>query len=317
MTFIDNFIDNKIREYSILIKKTIVLLYHSVPRNKLTYMDADIFEKQIIFLNNNFHIKPLADYNVNYPGKINIILTFDDGYKNHFAIVAPILKKYQVPATFFVSTRHSEPGKYLWDTHLNLLETRFKKQGFEFRGKLWHLTKETRRVTISNLRKYLLQLEPHPSEMYRILENELPYPDDYLGKEELDDWAAGMTKEQMKELNNEELFEVEAHTTDHPILTKCTLEVHKSQIYFNKIFIEASCNKVCKDFCYPSGEYDSNTVEFIRELGFLRGFAVNPKLYLYPPFEIPRIGIYNFNIGYLLNKIYFSNLLRYIGFKIS
>ena len=40
-------------------------------------------------------------------------ITFDDGYKNHYGTVAPLLKKYNFTATFFIPTSHYK-SDYNW-----------------------------------------------------------------------------------------------------------------------------------------------------------------------------------------------------------
>src|SRR3989344_6045899 len=35
---------------------------------------------------------------------LNVALTFDDGLKEHYSFVAPFLEKFNIPATFFVSS---------------------------------------------------------------------------------------------------------------------------------------------------------------------------------------------------------------------
>jgi peptidoglycan/xylan/chitin deacetylase (PgdA/CDA1 family) len=43
-------------------------------------------------------------------GKRKLVLTFDDGFKNNFGQAAPILKKYGLPATFFVIASKLDGG---------------------------------------------------------------------------------------------------------------------------------------------------------------------------------------------------------------
>jgi peptidoglycan/xylan/chitin deacetylase (PgdA/CDA1 family) len=45
------------------------------------------------------------------PGRPAIVVTFDDGYESDFHLAAPVLSKFGIPATFFVSTGHiGAPG---------------------------------------------------------------------------------------------------------------------------------------------------------------------------------------------------------------
>ena len=81
-----------------------VLSYHSISNDKSSIsISTNIFEKQIIFL------KKLGYESVNFdeidPNKKNqIILTFDDGYKDILINALPILKKYNFKSTCFFVT---------------------------------------------------------------------------------------------------------------------------------------------------------------------------------------------------------------------
>src|SRR5262249_9515423 len=49
------------------------------------------------------------------PAANEIVLTFDDGLRNHLAIVYPILRELQTPATFFVCPGLLGHGRWLWN----------------------------------------------------------------------------------------------------------------------------------------------------------------------------------------------------------
>jgi len=103
--------------------KVPVLLYHSINEN-MDNNEIDIleFEKQILYLkNNNYDSISISQIEPN--NKNQIILTFDDGYKDIISLVLPILKKYNFKAICFIVSNHI--GKYnLWDANKN----NFKKK---------------------------------------------------------------------------------------------------------------------------------------------------------------------------------------------
>src|SRR5690606_10926871 len=41
-------------------------------------------------------------------------LTFDDGFRNQYEVAYPILKRHQIPATFYVCSGLVESGAYIW-----------------------------------------------------------------------------------------------------------------------------------------------------------------------------------------------------------
>jgi len=69
----------------------------------------DVFETHLRTLKHHYHVMPLSQIvrdtmegNVLPPNAAAI--TFDDGYLNNFEEAAPLLAKYDLPATFFVTT---------------------------------------------------------------------------------------------------------------------------------------------------------------------------------------------------------------------
>jgi len=88
-----------------------ILMYHSVGNNEAFFtVKPEEFNKQIEFLvRNKYNIISLQNLaqtlkNEKNIKKKTIILTFDDGYKDNYINVFPILKKYDLPATIFIAT---------------------------------------------------------------------------------------------------------------------------------------------------------------------------------------------------------------------
>jgi len=91
-------------------KRAAILLYHSVDKNDVFLtLDPEIFEKQMKYLKSENYkvikLKELVDDMKNKKTKYKtVVLTFDDGFLSHYKNIFPILKKYDFPASFFVST---------------------------------------------------------------------------------------------------------------------------------------------------------------------------------------------------------------------
>lgn len=88
-----------------------VLNYHSI--GGMAFNDSKgyfslpskLFEDQIKFIASNYYNNLISLNNVKIPKrKLNIGLSFDDGYLDNLKVAAPILLKYSVPVTLFVST---------------------------------------------------------------------------------------------------------------------------------------------------------------------------------------------------------------------
>ena len=104
-------------------EQVMVLLYHRVCRAsedwELEGVDPVEFEKQLVYLKRHYHLITLDqfidallngfDRLPKKHGRRFVVVTFDDGYKDNFTNAYPLLKKYEVPATFYVSTGYVDP----------------------------------------------------------------------------------------------------------------------------------------------------------------------------------------------------------------
>lgn len=88
-----------------------IVAFHRVndelPEDGLTCHSAK-FTAFCEFFGKNFHVVPLSEqiegckHGRSMGGTLSV--TFDDGYADNFLVAAPILKRLQIPATFFVTT---------------------------------------------------------------------------------------------------------------------------------------------------------------------------------------------------------------------
>lgn len=123
--FLINFI-NKISNYcfKIFFKTAPILLYHRVANVsedpiKLCVTPA-CFEKHLQFLKKHYDILPLSELSRRLmAGNLNgneAAITFDDGYKDNLTNALPLLEKYNIPATIFVTTSSlGEKASFEWD----------------------------------------------------------------------------------------------------------------------------------------------------------------------------------------------------------
>ena len=83
-----------------------VLLYHSISNdNSPMSLNINFFENQMKYLKNNgFQTVDFNEIDPNLKSKKQIIITFDDGYKDILNNALPILKKYNFKATSFFVT---------------------------------------------------------------------------------------------------------------------------------------------------------------------------------------------------------------------
>src|SRR2546422_5617095 len=94
------------------------------------YVQERVFETHLRFLREHFRIISFTEFFVLQharawdPQERYCIITFDDGWLDNYLYAYPILRRYQTPATIFVSTAVIGSEEWLWPDKLAWLLTR-------------------------------------------------------------------------------------------------------------------------------------------------------------------------------------------------
>ncbi len=106
--------------------KMVIVAFHRVnddlPEDDMTH-SSSMFEEYCKFFRDHFKVIPLSEQvetrNARRELGGSLSITFDDGYRDNFAVAAPILRRLNLPATFFVATGFIGSQKVApWDRHL-------------------------------------------------------------------------------------------------------------------------------------------------------------------------------------------------------
>lgn len=89
--------------------QVVILCYHSIHPSKPFASASPIqFERQLRWLSTTSHVVPFSRVrdiqSREKKHKPVVSITFDDGYADNYEYAAPLLAKYNIPATFFLST---------------------------------------------------------------------------------------------------------------------------------------------------------------------------------------------------------------------
>jgi peptidoglycan/xylan/chitin deacetylase (PgdA/CDA1 family) len=100
-----------------------ILCYHGICENEVAgqqwvptcFVTAAAFERQLDYLQKNARVLPLSEAvgrlrDASLPAG-SVSITFDDGYANNLTLAYPLLHKYRMPATIFLSSAYMESGE--------------------------------------------------------------------------------------------------------------------------------------------------------------------------------------------------------------
>lgn len=236
--------------YRLMIRrKTIGLYYHvvsdqSLPhiRNLYSYKNPASFENDILFIKKHFNPISYEQLTNHYQGGGNlkynsVILTFDDGFKECFSIVRPLLLKYSVPCIFFVTTKYIDNRDMADDLKYSLCIDRVKSQDSTFSALLIQkINTEFNEAIINNnnLYSWIRKSIAEGSNAYNLLCQLLEInPKNYLAEVK-----PYLTLEQINTLNKDG-FTIGSHSKTHSRLNK----FNNSEI---ERIIDQSCQSIQK-----------------------------------------------------------------------
>lgn len=258
-----------------------ILVFHGIDlqgNTKLNsrFISKDYFERFIDYINSRFNIVSLSDI---YSGRIksdtfNIAITFDDGYLNNYQYALPILRKYQVPATFFITAVEFQP-QVLWPDFLDLVCFYTLKDQIKFENHIFKKNKKRefiyRGVT---LKGYCTTL---PFQQIKGLFTIFREEWENITTMDLDDYWKLMNQNEIRNISYDPLFTIGGHGISHVNLQAIESDVARNEIIDCKTRIENITNMTVTDFAFPFGSYNQQLLDFCREAGFIRILLVDSE----------------------------------------
>ncbi|MFC5477627.1 polysaccharide deacetylase family protein [Massilia suwonensis] len=241
-----------------------------------TEPDVAAFHWQMALLAECFNVMPLHEaLRALDEGRLpprTVCITFDDGYRSVHDLALPILRKFRLPATVFVTSGFlgADAGNMWNDRIIHAVQS---------------LPADTLDLSDIGLGSFALtSLEARKQSALRLIEAGKYLPP--AQREHLVarlDRMSGMhhdalmlTPEMLVALDRNDV-EIGAHTISHPILTSLDDDSARVEIVSGKRQLEALVGKPVRLFAYPNGkvgqDYDARHVEMVRQAGFFAAFT--------------------------------------------
>jgi peptidoglycan/xylan/chitin deacetylase (PgdA/CDA1 family) len=273
-----------------------IVMYHYVrPLKKSSHpeikaLELDGFIRQINYFKKNFHFLSAQEildsiYSKNNLPLNSIVLTFDDGFKDHFLYVYPILKKLNIPALFFPPAKPIEENIVL-DVHkIHFILANIKNKIDIVNEIFSFIWMNQKKFNLKNPKYYFdnIKIDNRYDTkeivfIKRMLQRELPLQlrteithnlfkkfvtnNEYTFSKNL-----YLSLSEIKEMTDSGFY-FSSHSYSHNWLSKLNQIELKCEIKKSVDFCKKMGQKNDLIMCYPYGDYNLEVIEEIQKNGF-------------------------------------------------
>lgn len=283
----------------------VVLMLHRVvehehsaalPHRRPLCVGRESFEKLLRWLPQYFDCVPLQALLEHSPShRPRVALTFDDGWRDNAEHAFPLLERYQMPASIFLSTDFigsqrafwwEAIGETLWQQPQSsaglALEQQLKTLGITLAQTLKVYDQSTQRSQA--LAELLQQLKVHAPHKLQALADSCPKD---CGPHSLD-WH------QVKHMERSGLVRFGPHGASHSILTQLDETQLRADLVRSHHTLSAHCESPLGIYCYPNGDHNSEVRKAVAALGYRYALSTAAGL-IEPgknqPLALPRIDV--------------------------
>lgn len=209
------------------------------------------------------------DNNEKLPGN-SIIITFDDGFFDNFRNAYPVLKKYRVPATFFISTAYIGSDETFWFNLVSRIIMLNVGKSFEFKSTSYQVPEDIeQRLSLISVILEVCKSVPN-FERLELLES---MREQLINIDGNDPLSRPMSWDNVREMSANGM-EFGSHSQTHPILSQLTADELKAEIHDSKQAIEEQIDKKIHTISYPEGmdyAFNLDVLDKVEKAGYLFG----------------------------------------------
>ncbi|HEY4323702.1 MAG TPA: polysaccharide deacetylase family protein [Mucilaginibacter sp.] len=258
-----------------------ILIYHGICEKDHTrfnpiFLKRDTFESHLKFYKKHFNIVSLDEYyDQNFDSdKFNVCITFDDGFANNYKYVLPLLDKYQIPATLFITAIRDGGYDILWNDFLGIV-SKYGPEKIIYKNESYYKGEHDKYISsdtgISLVEKLRSTGTHEKMEMMELLYELSPF----RNKEDEKDYWLQLTAEQIKELSYSPFVTIGAHGYFHNDLASISASDAAGELALSKQYLENIIGKPVTSFAFPYGSYTPEVVDAAKKAGYSRLLAMD------------------------------------------
>lgn len=268
-------------------RKILNVFYHGVVNTDSTHifprhLVKGQFEQHIKYLGRKFNVISIPEAFEYYrqgiqPDRKTVTVSFDDGYLNNLETALPILEKYKIKTTFFISGICSEDDSYImWSDIVSFArhfspgdEVMIGGQKFTKRGR--YDLANAQNVSVWD---YIKQLSY--TERDRVLQQLVT---DYGLREKIktlprEFWKL-MNREQIRQMSESEIVTIASHGHLHYNLANISEQAAETEMRVSKEILSGITQQEIDLISFPDGSYNDSVKKTALALGYKGLLAVD------------------------------------------
>lgn len=235
----------------------------------------DEFIKMVSLYANSFTLETAVshiEYKMPFPPR-SVVITFDDGYEDNYTHAFPILKKYNVPATIFLSTKYIDQNKqWFWWDEIEYFFTQNKGEKLKYNKNISPKLIDTINRLIDTQENKTTAVRTFIHDLYNITEKERETLIRFIQKEHKSKLM--LTWNQIRSMTY--LFGVGSHTVNHIFLNTLSSSELSYEFDQSKSLIEQETGRGCSYICYPAGFVTEKVIKQAKKSEYKYGVTTVP-----------------------------------------
>jgi peptidoglycan/xylan/chitin deacetylase (PgdA/CDA1 family) len=231
------------------------------------------------------------------------VLSFDDGMREAYDVIAPMLRAKGIPAIFFINSATIDNRQMMWRNKISLLIEQAQKQPGRIPPQISVQPGEGLPAKLRALRFSDGQLIDEVAKFF-----EIDF-DEYLRRNQ-----PYLTSSQVQEMSRNG-FEIGAHSDRHPPFQQLTLDEQEREISASVNFIR-ELRAPCRYFAFPfhDGGVPTSVFRYMADLGVALSFGtsaarLDPVAFSFQRFALDAENA-NVSIPEILNELSVKSLAR-------
>lgn len=302
-----------------------IFCYHGVSSVKSTgiennsgkHISVDEFDKQMRFLANECNVLSMNEVVYHLESKTpfarnSVAITFDDGFANNFSDAAPVLRRYELPAMFYIAAGIVNTDMMFWVDELedciNLTEQ--KKLSIQLEEKKYDFDLSSEQNKLFALNTVKAFCKKAPSFVKNAILKEVSEKTNVQADVSHCANYKKIKWREVKDLASDPLFLIGGHSSYHDILSNLPEDKMRKDIDICIDLLEYHIGQKVRHFSYPEGQnehYNNSVIEALKD----RDVVCSPSAisgvntHTDDPFQLKRVmvGIFGIDFPFFDNRL--------------